>query len=130
MSSHGLGRPVVMGRNAAVSSGHSLASLAGIEMLRAGGNAIDAAVATLAALSVLKPEACGLGSDAFMQVYDAKTGRVHALNASGAAPALATIEAYGADIPKHGPRASAVPGAVGGWEAALRRFGTFTLARV
>lgn len=130
MSSDGLGRPVVMGRNSAVSSGHGLASAAGIEMLRAGGNAADAAVATLAALTVLKPEACGLGSDVFMQVYDAKTGQVHALNASGPAPALATLEAYGADIPKHGPRASAVPGAVGGWAAALQRFGTFTLARV
>jgi gamma-glutamyltranspeptidase/glutathione hydrolase len=100
-------------------------------MLHAGGNAIDAAVATLAALAVLKPEACGLGSDVFMQIYDAKTGRVHALNGSGPAPALATIEAYGGKrIPKHGPRAVAVPGTVGGWEAALERFGTMPLARV
>jgi gamma-glutamyltranspeptidase / glutathione hydrolase len=125
-----LARPVVMGRNAAVSSGHALASQAGVEMLRAGGNAIDAAVATLAALAVLKPDACGLGSDAFMQIYDAKSGGVYALNGSGAAPALATIEAYGSEIPFHGPRASSVPGAVGAWEAALTRFGTFDLARV
>ncbi|HXP93004.1 MAG TPA: gamma-glutamyltransferase [Candidatus Binatia bacterium] len=125
-----MGRPVVMGRNAAVSCGHWLAAEAGIEMLRAGGNAIDAAIAALAALTVLKPDACGLGSDVFLQVFDAKTGRVHALNASGPAPALATIEAYGREIPNHGPRACAVPGTVGGWEAALARFGTMKLARV
>src|SRR5580700_4359092 len=113
-----LARPVVMGRNAAVSSGHALASQAGLEMLRAGGNAIDATVATLAALAVLKPDACGLGSDAFMQIYDAKSGRVYALNGSGPAPALATIAAYGAELPFHGTRASSVPGAVGAWEAA------------
>jgi len=125
-----LGRPVVMGRNAAVTSGHALASQAGLEMLRAGGNAIDAAVATLAALAVLKPDACGLGSDAFLQLYDASSGRVRALNGSGAAPALATIEAYGGQLPFHGPRAPSVPGAVGAWEEALRTFGTFDLARV
>lgn len=125
-----LGRPVIMSRGAVVSSGHWLASAAGIEMLRAGGNAIDAAVATLAALSVLKPEACGLGGDVFMQIYDATTGAVHALNGSGPAPALATIEAYGGAIPQRGPRACAVPGGVGAWEAALTRFGTMTLERV
>jgi gamma-glutamyltranspeptidase/glutathione hydrolase len=124
-----LGRPVVLGRSAAVSSGHWLASEAGLAVLRAGGNAIDAAVTTLAMLAVTKPDACGLGSDLFLQYYEAATGRVYALNASGPAPALANIDAFGGAIPTRGPRAVAVPGAVGGWAAALERFGTIDLAR-
>lgn len=125
-----LGRPVVLGRSAAASTGHWLASEAALSIMRAGGNAIDAAVAALATLAVVKPDACALGSDLFLQVYDARTGTVHALNASGPAPALASIEAFGGAIPERGPRAPAVPGAVGGWEAALARFGTLDLARV
>lgn len=125
-----LGRPVVLGRSAAASTGHPLASEAALGIMREGGNAIDAAVAALAVLAVVKPDACALGSDLFLQVYDGTTGTVHALNGSGPAPALASIEAYGGEIPHRGPRAVAVMGAVGGWEAALRRFGTRDLARV
>src|SRR5690348_4302129 len=117
-----LGRPVVLGRRAAVSCGHPLASDAALAVMRDGGNAIDAAVTALAVLAIAKPDACGLGSDLFLQVYDAKTGRVHALNASGPAPALADIAAFGGEIPHRGPQAVAVPGAVGGWAAALERF--------
>lgn len=124
------GRPVVLGPSAAVSTGHWLASEAGIAMLRAGGTAVDAAVAACAALAVVKPDACALGSDLFMQIYDAASGRVYALNASGPAPALAEAAAYGAEIPMHGLRAVAVPGAVGGWDAALERFGRLDRARV
>ena len=125
-----LGRPVVLGRSAAASTGHWLASEAAIGIMRAGGNAIDGAVAALAVLAVVKPDACALGSDLFLQVFDAETGSVHALNASGPAAELANVDAFGGEIPHRGPRSVAVMGAVGGWEAALQRFGTFDLARV
>jgi gamma-glutamyltranspeptidase/glutathione hydrolase len=125
-----LGRPVVLGRSAAASTGHWLASEAALTIMREGGNAIDGAVAALAVLAVVKPDACALGSDLFLQVFDATTGTVHALNASGPAAALANVAAFGDEIPERGPCAPAVPGAVGGWEAALERFGTLDLARV
>jgi len=125
-----LGRPVVMGRSAAASTGHWLSSEAALAVMREGGNAVDGAVAALAVLAVVKPDACALGSDLFLQIFDAASGTVIALNASGPAPALATIEAFDGEVPVRGPRAVAVPGAVGGWEAALTRFGSLGLKRV
>ncbi len=123
-------RPVVMGRRAAVVAGHHLAAQAALDALRAGGNAIDAAIAGAAALAVLKPDACGLGSDLFLLYHDAGTGEVHALNASGPAPMRATPEAFAnGGIPQYGLRASSVPGAVDGWAQAVTRFGRRTLAQ-
>jgi gamma-glutamyltranspeptidase / glutathione hydrolase len=123
-------RPIVMGRNGIVVAGHHLAAQAGLDMLQSGGNAIDAAIATAAALAVLKPDACGLGSDLFLLYSEARTGKTYALNASGPAPQGATLAEYGASIPEHGLRASAVPGAVHGWENAIARFGRRSLAEV
>src|SRR5581483_12117284 len=108
-------RPTIMGRQAAVVAGHQLAAQAGIATLRAGGNAIDAAIAMAAALAVLKPDACGLGSDLFLLFVEAKSGKAYALNASGPAAALATPEAFPErKIPNLGLNAAAVPGAVDG----------------
>ena len=124
-------RPTIMGRSAAVVAGHQLATQAGVRMLRAGGSAIDAGIAMAAALAVLKPDACGLGSDLFLLYGDAKTGSVHALNASGPAPRLATRDAFAdGTIPSFGLRAASVPGAVDGWERALGKFGRMKLADV
>lgn len=124
-------RPTIMGRKAAVVGGHQLAAQAGVQMLRAGGNAIDAAIAIAAAAAVLKPDACGLGSDLFLLFFDAKTGSMHALNASGPAPALATpAEFPDGAIPHLGLRAASVPGAVDGWHRALTRFGRLPLRDV
>jgi gamma-glutamyltranspeptidase / glutathione hydrolase len=123
-------RPIVMGRNGIVVAGHHLAAQAGLDMLQSGGNAIDAAIASAAALAVLKPDACGLGSDLFLLYSEARTGKTYALNASGPAPQGATLAEYGSAIPEHGLRASAVPGAVHGWENALARFGRRSLAEV
>ncbi|MGH7661163.1 MAG: gamma-glutamyltransferase [Vulcanimicrobiaceae bacterium] len=121
-------RPTIMGRTAAVVAGHQLAAQAGVRMLREGGNAIDAAIATAAALAVLKPDACGIGSDLFLLYREAKTGNVYALNASGPAPKLATPQAFsGGSIPNLGLRAASVPGAVDAWERALGRFGRRSL---
>ena len=82
-------RPVIMGQNGVVSSGHQLASLAGVQILQEGGNAVDAALAAAFVLSVVKPETSGPGGDLFALVYMKKTGKVEALNASG--PALAML---------------------------------------
>jgi gamma-glutamyltranspeptidase/glutathione hydrolase len=123
-------RPIVMGRGSGMVAGHHLAAQAGFEMMRAGGNAIDAAITAAACLAVLKPDACGLGSDLFLVYHDAKSGASHALNASGPAARLATPEAYAGGIQPLGIAASAVPGAVHGWENALARFGTRSLAEV
>jgi len=87
-------RPVIMGRNGMVSSGHYLASLAGVEILKSGGNAVDAALAAAFVSSVVKPETSGPGGDLFALVYMKKTGKVEALNASGPAPAKASIDEF------------------------------------
>src|SRR5690348_9766311 len=109
-------RPVVMSRKGVVSSGHQLASLAGARILAEGGNAADAALAASFALAVVKPQACGLGGDLFSLVYMNRTGTVEALNASGPAPAAATIENYRSKglnaIPTNGPLSISLPGAV------------------
>lgn len=123
-------RPIVMGRSAIVVAGHHLAAQAGLGVLQSGGNAIDAAIASAAALAIVKPDACGLGSDLFLLYSEAKTGKTYALNASGPAPQAATLAEYANGIPEHGLRASSVPGAVHGWENAIARFGRKTLAEV
>ena len=119
-----------MGRTGTVVAGHHLAAQAGMDLLRSGGNAIDAAIAAAAALAVLKPDACGLGSDLFLLYSDGKTGETYALNASGTSPQAATPAAFGTSIPELGLRASAVPGAIHGWENAVTRFGRRSLIEV
>jgi gamma-glutamyltranspeptidase/glutathione hydrolase len=127
-------RPVVMGRNGMVSSGHYLASLAGMRMLHDGGNAVDAALAASLALSVVTPETSGPGGDIFVLVYIKKTGKVEALNASGPAPKRATIEFFREHghikVPTEGPLSIAVPGAVDGWSELHQRYGTVELGRI
>jgi gamma-glutamyltranspeptidase / glutathione hydrolase len=128
------GRPVVMGRSGMVSSGHYLASLAGMRMLHDGGNAVDAALAASLTLSVVTPETSGPGGDIFALVYMKKTGKVEALNASGPAPKRATIEFFRekghTKIPSEGPLSIAVPGAVDGWTELHKKYGTLELPRI
>ena len=121
-------RPVTMGRTCAMVTGHHLATQAGMQIMYDGGNAMDAAITAAAALAVLKPDACGLGSDLFLVYREGRSGAVTALNASGPAPLLATPAAFPDGIAQLGLRASAVPGAVHAWEAALERYGTLPLA--
>ncbi|RZM82055.1 gamma-glutamyltransferase [Leptolyngbya iicbica] len=106
---------------------HHLASAAGAQILRAGGNAVDAAIATQAALGVVYPHMTGLGGDAFWLIYDAKTQALRGLNGSGRAAAQATQAFYtqqGYDeIPQRGPLAAlTVPGAVDSWAQAHQQF--------
>ncbi|HRW10422.1 MAG TPA: gamma-glutamyltransferase [Caldilineaceae bacterium] len=125
-------RPPVMGRNGMVTSGHALASQAGIYILQQGGNAIDAAVATAAALGVVELQGSGMGGDGFLLLYEAATGAVSAVNATGPAPQAATRERYLADggIPMKGIRSVSVPGLVDGWLLAHERHGLLPLDQV
>ena len=125
-------RPSVMGSNGMVASGHALASQAGIQTLMAGGNAVDAAIATAAALGVVEPAGSGVGGDGFILIYWAETGQVSAVNATGPAPGAATRERYLDDggIPMKGMRSVSVPGLVDGWLLAHGRYGALPLAEV
>jgi gamma-glutamyltranspeptidase len=124
-------RPVAMGREALVASAHPLATLAGIDVLRAGGTAADAAVATNAVLAVTQPYCCGVGGDLFCLYSEAATRRVHFLNGSGRSGTHATLdEAHRrgyASLPSLGPATVSVPGCVRGWGMLLDRFGTRSL---
>ena len=127
-------RPDVRGVHGAVSAGHPLAAAAGYDVLKAGGNAVDAAVAMAAVLAVVRPHMNGVGGDAFALFYDGTTGEVVGLNGSGRAGAMATpaffAEAGVTDqIPEKGALSVSVPGAVAAWVDALDRFGTIDLAR-
>lgn len=125
-------RPDVVGTAGAVTSDHPLASAAGYDVLRRGGNAVDAAVTMAAVLSVVRPHMNGVGGDAFALFYDGESGEVTALNASGRAGARGTpafVREQGHDeLPSKGALTVTIPGAVSGWAEALRRRGTLTLA--
>lgn len=125
------GRSVVLATHGMVATSHPLAAQIGLDVLRQGGNAADAAVAVSAALGVMEPMSCGLGGDLHALVWDAKTKKVYALNASGRAPRQATRQ-YFADkghkeIPLYGPLSWSVPGCLDGWDEIRRRFGSKTL---
>lgn len=119
--------PIAWGIRGAVVSPHHLATTAGLGVLRVGGTAVDAAIATNAALAVVAGHSCGLGGDAFWLIHDPATGVVHALNGSGRSAAGATIEAAHAaghrTMPQRGPWSVTVPGAIHSWGEAHARFG-------
>ena len=125
-------RAPVMGRNGMVTSGHPLASQAGIQVMMAGGNAVDAAVATATALGVVEPAGSGVGGDGFLLIYWAETGTVTAINGTGPAPFAATREVYLQDggIPMKGIRSVSVPGIADAWLLAHERYGTLKLEQV
>ncbi|MCX7160178.1 MAG: gamma-glutamyltransferase [Proteobacteria bacterium] len=108
---------------------HALASQAGVDVLRAGGSAVDAAIATSAALSVIYPHMCGLGGDAFWLIYDAKLGQVRYLDGGGRAAATADIDWFRergqGEIPFRGilPATRTTPGAVASWCKAHTAYG-------
>ncbi len=129
--SHSAHRPVVMGRKGMVSSGHPLASQAGVTILRKGGNAVDAAVAVAAATSVVEPLMSGIGGDGFIMVYWKDRDEIQVANATGAAPAAATRERFlPGGIPFKGILSVSVPGLLDGWVQAHRRYGALKLSEV
>lgn len=127
-------RSVVYARHGMVATAHPLATEAGLEVLRRGGSAVDAAIAANAALSFLEPMSCGLGGDLFALVWDPKTGTLHGYNGSGRSPAALTIDKVPAEadgtIPVFSPYAWSVPGVVDGWFALHDRFGALPMKAV
>ena len=133
-------RSEVMARNGVVATSQPLAAQAGLDVLKRGGNAIDAAVATAAVLTVVEPMMVGPAGDLFAIVYIAKENKLYVLNASGKAPSGLTLSKMnalgyhwdpknwgpGSGMPSRGILTVTVPGAVWGWEEVLRRFGTMT----
>jgi gamma-glutamyltranspeptidase/glutathione hydrolase len=128
-------RPIISGREYAVSSMKPQATAAGVRILDQGGNAFDAAVAAQAVLALTDPAMNGYGSDAVVLVYDAKTKKVVSINAEGTAPKLATIEWYmehhNGTIPANDTLLSGtVPGVVDAWYLLLDHWGTMSFAQV
>ena len=120
-------RSVVVTRYGIVAAEQPLAAQAGVQILSAGGNAIDAAVATNAAMGLMSPTGNGIGGDLFALVYIAKEKKVYGLNASGWAPAAHNVDYYKSKgvtaMPERGVWSVSVPGAVAGWDALLAKFG-------
>jgi gamma-glutamyltranspeptidase / glutathione hydrolase len=125
-------RPVVLSDTGMVASGHALASEAGVRILKAGGNAVDAAIAAWAVQGLTEPEMTGLGGDMFILIYLAKTGEVKFVNGTGVAPMAATVDFYKSKggLPSDGVLSVSVPGAVAGAELATKRYGSKPLAEV
>jgi gamma-glutamyltranspeptidase/glutathione hydrolase len=127
-------RPVIHGRRGVVTAGHYLAAFAGMRMLEAGGNAIDAGVAAGFALTVLEPHNCGIAGEVPMLIHHARSGRTVAVSGQGTAPATVTLEALRERgirlIPGDGVLGATVPAAVEAWITALEQFGTLPLATV
>jgi len=121
-------RSMVVSRGGIVAAESPLAAQAGAMILAHGGNAIDAAVATNAAMGVLEPMMNGIGGDLFAIVYEAKTAKLYGLNASGWAPAKLTLEFIKSqgitEMPREGIHSVTVPGTVDGWSKLLSRFGS------
>ena len=126
------GRSEVLARHGMVATSDPLAAEAGLEILRRGGNAIDAAVATGAVLDVTSQNDTGIGGDLFALVYIAKDKKLYALNSAGWAPAGWTPDFFKTKlgvktVPNNGVNSATVPGAVSGYDALLKRFGTLGL---
>lgn len=126
----------IFARRGMVCSSSPMSSAAGLEILQKGGNAMDAAVATAAALTVVDPTVNGIGSDAFAIIWSEKDKKLYGLNASGCAPMLASREAIldgGLDkegkMPSYGWVPVMVPGAVSAWREITNRFGRMTLSQ-
>lgn len=127
------GKSAVYAPNGMAATSQPLATSAALRVMQQGGNAIDAAVAAAAVLTVVEPMMTGIGGDMFAIVWSAKDKKLYGLNASGRAGALMTreelIKRKRTRGPARGPEAVTVPGALAGWNTLLRRFGTLSLAQ-
>ena len=127
-------RSEVIAQNGMVASSHPLATQIGIDILKKGGNAIDAAIAVNAALGLMEPTGCGIGGDLFAIVWDPKTKKLHGLNASGPSPQTLSLDFFLENnyevIPYYGALSVSVPGTVAGWTALHDKFGTLTMDQI
>ncbi|WP_299519144.1 gamma-glutamyltransferase [Winogradskyella sp.] len=127
-------RSEVLGQNGMVATSHPLATQIGLDVLKNGGNAIDAAIAANAALGLMEPTGCGIGGDLFAIVWDAKTQKLYGLNASGRSPQDLTLEYFEekemTKIPSLGPLPVSVPGAVDGWFELHKKFGSKPMTEI
>ena len=130
-------RSVTLGLNGTVATSNPLAANAGLDMLKKGGNAVDAAVCAVSVLNVVEPMSTGVGGDVFALVYDSKTQKIEALNGSGKSSIRTNIDDLknlGVDsIPLEGPYsgvAVSVPGCVDAWDQLQKKFGVFSLDTV
>src|SRR6185436_13888773 len=127
-------RSVVIARQGMVATSHPLAAQAGLDVLKAGGNAADAAIAANAMNGVVEPMSCGIGGDLFVIYWDAKTQKLYGLNASGRSPYTLNRQVFAekglTQIPTTGPLSWSVPGCVDGWRELHGRFGRKALSEV
>lgn len=127
-------RSEVIARNGMAATSHPLATQVAIDILKAGGSAVDAAIAANAVLGLMEPTGCGIGGDLFAIVWDAKTQRLHGLNASGRSPKSLTLEYFKQNnltkVPSYGPLPVTVPGAVDGWFELHKKFGKLPMQRI
>jgi gamma-glutamyltranspeptidase/glutathione hydrolase len=127
-------RSEVIAKNGIVATSHPLAAQVGLDILKAGGNAADAAIATNAMMGVVEPMSCGVGGDLFIIYWDAKTKQLYGLNASGRSPYNLNRKIFAekglTQIPSTGPLSWSVPGCVDGWEELRAKFGSKPLAQL
>ncbi|WP_198659415.1 gamma-glutamyltransferase [Winogradskyella aurantiaca] len=127
-------RSEVLGQNGMVATSHPLATQIGLDVLKNGGNAIDAAIAANAALGLMEPTGCGIGGDLFAIVWHGKTEKLYGLNASGRSPQDLTLEYFEEQgmtkIPSLGPLPVSVPGAVDGWFELHKKFGSKPMSEI
>lgn len=127
-------RSEVIAQHGIVATSQPLASQAGLDVLKAGGNAVDAAIAANAMLGVVEPMSCGIGGDLFVIFWDAKSKQLYGLNASGRSPYALNVGVFRelglTQIPDEGPLSWSVPGCVDGWVELRDRFGTKPLAEL
>jgi len=127
-------RSAVIAAEGIVATSQPLAAQAGLDVLKAGGNAADAAIAASAVMGVVEPMSCGAGGDLFVIYWDAKTEQLYGLNASGRSPYYLTREIFAEkgldEIPIEGPLSWSVPGCVDGWDMLRERFGTRSMAEL
>ena len=125
-------RSEVHAPHAMAATSHPLATQVALDVMKAGGSAVDAAIAANAALGLMEPTGNGIGGDLFAIVWDPETRRLHGYNGSGRSPRSLTAAEFKrrglTDIPAHGPLPVTVPGTVDGWFALHERFGRRTMA--
>jgi gamma-glutamyltranspeptidase/glutathione hydrolase len=127
-------RSVIIAKSGIVATSQPLAVQAGLDVLKSGGNAVDAAIAANAVIGLVEPMSCGIGGDLFVIYWDAKTRKLYGLNGSGRSPYAFTREAVRekghTEIPTSGPLSWSIPGCVDGWEELRKRFGTRSFAQL